>query len=775
MGAGPGSQFDPKEVAGFFPRRRWSLILGFVPVMIGVVLVNASLPETYQSSATFLIEQPRGPTAQASALAVLERVGSLATRETEITLVGSRRVIEPVVDQLDLHVSVKTSAGPKRPAAEVFPRFDARSDAVPGVYELRAEGSAWSVRDLVSDSVVPFVHTDDNLLAFANLRAGLPVGEVRDSLYEIEVLPFDQAIDETLARIAVAPVDRDADLVNLTCKARTAVAAQQLCEAMSRSYLNLREELQQAQATAAADFLAGQAKRIEERLDMAEDSLRLFTQRTRAVALETRASEGVRKNLELWTEREQLKAERSALTSLISQMATAAEDGSQSYRNLASFPTFVQNQRHFVTDLVSTLVELDTRRSELAVTRSEEDVELQALDARIADVERQIRDIANGYQLALEAQIHSLDAALENSGDLLATIPLQQIETARLERQVRLLEDIYGVVSTRLQEARIAQAVDLPSVRNVDRASLPYAPSAPNKTLNLALGFLLATSCGLMLALTREYLDTRVRGRGTLELHTGVPILTMLPAVRRPGPVIEVVHYGANSGHVAIAPPWNAERELALEAFRTLSADLAFVARSLEEPGLKSIAVTSSSSSEGKTYTACNLAIARASHGYSTLLVDADLRGQGVSRFFGLPSDSVGVVELVMNDLVLQSVIQTVEVGTQNQLDILPAGTRTTRSAEILESPRFASLLERLVQRYDLVVVDTPPLNIVTDTAVVSHLVDGVLVVVRGGQTDRIALELTLTRLERAGARTLGFVLNDVSLPSSYRTYTHAT
>jgi capsular exopolysaccharide synthesis family protein len=189
--------------------------------------------------------------------------------------------------------------------------------------------------------------------------------------------------------------------------------------------------------------------------------------------------------------------------------------------------------------------------------------------------------------------------------------------------------------------------------------------------------------------------------------------------------------------------------------------------------GMRTVAVTSSSRGEGKTFTAANLSIARASHGMMTLLIDADLKGRGVSKFLKVPDNRPGLTELLTKDAEINRHIQCYHIGSGSMLYVLSAGAGTTHSAELLESDRFRTLLEGLKRRFDLVVVDTPPLNVVADAAAVTSRVDGVVLVVRGGVTDRGALELTLERLKRIGAHTAGIVFNDAELPSSYRTYSH--
>lgn len=778
-GYGPGEPFlAPNRILAFLRRRIWILVFGFVPVMAVVTVVTFMLPKRYDSNASFLVEQEKSSNTDIPSLDVLQRLGQLANRETEAKLIGSRRVVGPAVESGALNVSVKTKEGWRRPL-QVFASFQSSRDAVPGTYKIvRAWTGAWKIVDVLSDDTVATAPKAGPMV-FSGVKAGALLPAVLDEALkgelEVQIVPFDKAVIQTQGALKVAPAEREADLVELTCSAETAEAAQQLCLSVSESYVAMRGELQRQEATSAADFLSDQASQVKVRLAAAEDSLRRYTRRTQAVALATKADAEVRENASIWAQREQLVAERDALDSLTAQIESDSADGPQRYREFASFPTFIKNQNQVVPQLVASLVQLDNRRNDLAVHRSDEDPELAALDQRIASVENQIRSVAVGYSKALTAQIGSMEETLAKSRNVIASIPAQQVETARLQRQVSLLEDLYKFLQTRLQEAQIAQAVKAPSVQVVDRASLPFEPASPHKRVNLALGFLLATGVGLWLALWREYSDTRIRERGAIEHETGVPVLTMVPTLRHPGPVLSLT-YGATNGRSEAAQPLLAstpERELALEAFRTLSSDLSFVGKDLNGGGVHVLAVTSSTRGEGKTFTACNLAITRASHGMRTLLVDADLRAKGLSRFLKLPTQLPGLTEILESGADALGHIRTLEVGVRSTLSVIPAGAGTSNSAALLESDRFSRFIEAMKSLFDFVVVDTPPLNLVTDAAVVSTLVDGVVVVVRNGVTDRVSLELTLERLRRARGNTLGIVFNDALLPQGYTRYSH--
>jgi tyrosine-protein kinase Etk/Wzc len=407
-----------------------------------------------------------------------------------------------------------------------------------------------------------------------------------------------------------------------------------------------------------------------------------------------------------------------------------------------------------------------------------------ALDGRIRDIERQLGALAVNYERALREQVGTFDRTLAGAAGRLAVIPSQQMQNARLQRKVTLLDDLYRVLEGRLQEAEVAEAVELPSVRVVDAASLPFRPISPRLPLNLALGFVLALTSGLGVALLAEARDTRVRERQEVERQTGLPVLTIVPHLRRPGSVMPLPALSRKdrTGPAAQLPRTvqartyraSADKQVALECFRSLAADLGFAARAAGNGGFQTVAVTSPGRGEGKTLTACNLALVRAADGVRTLLIDGDMRAGRVARFFEFPAGGPGLSDVLTAGTDVGGVWRGV-VG-QSELWVVPAGTPTENATSLLGSAAFARIIDRARARFQLVIVDTPPLNMISDAATVAASVDAVVVVVREGRTEREALEVTLARLERAGGNVVGVVLNDVSVPREYAvSYGYAT
>jgi capsular exopolysaccharide synthesis family protein len=756
--------------AGPAPTRIRSLIERHWPVIAAatavVFLASAAYtytrPKVYSSSSSFLVQASYGGSGQP--LEVLENVGEAASIETETRLLESERVVGPVVEKLGLNLRVG-GREKSRPLRDVFPAFEISGQTEPGVYRITPrEDGGFTVRDQEQQVVGDFAPGMD--LVFSGLVLPPPVEPKELS---VTVLPFRGMVQSVQGRITASADGKESDIIWLSCNGPTAASAHDLCVAVSESYVNLRKELQRAEATAAAKFLRGQVENAEKRLEAAEDSLGRYQERNLAIALDARANAAVDQEASFQAQRDQLEAERFALARLIDRIEAG---GPSQSRDLASFPTFLRSGNPVIGDLLGTLVELDNQRAEMLKTRTERNPDVVAIDTRIVEIESELRSIAVTYEDALSTQIRSLGSMAGRAAGRASTIPGRQVESGRLQRQVALLDDLYRFLQTRLREAEIAESISMPSIQVVDRATMPTSPSSPNVRLNLALGLVMGLGFGILLALYRERSDTRIREPESLEHITGgIPVMAMIPQVGKSGPLLPVSRPSANGAPIAVKTRPTVEQEVAREAFRGLVADIQIAARNMRNGGIRSVAITSSSRGEGKTFSACNLALAQTNAAVRTLLIDADVRGKGVTRFFGLGTSRPGLPDVLTGTVRLDDALRPLTVGGRGELFVLPSGVLESDRPDPLDLESLANLIKEAESRFEMVIVDTPPLNVLSDAATVAASVDAVMVVVRGGSTDRGALDQTLDRLRRTQGRVMGIVLNDVELPEHYTSY----
>ena len=207
------------------------------------------------------------------------------------------------------------------------------------------------------------------------------------------------------------------------------------------------------------------------------------------------------------------------------------------------------------------------------------------------------------------------------------------------------------------------------------------------------------------------------------------------------------------------------------EAYKSARTNIMF---SLSEQGCKKIIITSSFPKEGKSTTCANLAITFAQTGAKVLIIDADIRKPRMHKMFGA-MHNIGLTNVLAgNSALSEAIIKT----SYENLDLLIAGHIPPNPAEMLSSQAMSGLLDNLSEKYQYIFIDTPPVNVVTDTLVLSKKVSGVFMVVRIGLTDHKALKESVSKLEFANAKPLGFILNDVdqsnnSYKYNYRKYTY--
>jgi capsular exopolysaccharide synthesis family protein len=276
------------------------------------------------------------------------------------------------------------------------------------------------------------------------------------------------------------------------------------------------------------------------------------------------------------------------------------------------------------------------------------------------------------------------------------------------------------------------------SLRVTRPATTPKSPVSPRVPLNIALGLLVGLGLGIGAAVLRDQLNTSIDGVSDVEKLTGAIPLGVVP-------------YDPGAGK---HPLVDADQQSArAEAFRTLRTNLQFA--DVDHPP-RVIVVTSPLPSEGKSTSACNVALTLALGGARVVLVDGDLRKPAVGKYLGI-SNAAGLTSVLAGRHELRDVVVTYGRDT---LSILPSGPTPPNPSELLGSQQMSDLLATLANHFDVVVVDAPPLLPVTDAAVLASAADGAVLVLKHGKTRREEAQRAIQALEAVNAKLLGTVLN---------------
>ena len=364
----------------------------------------------------------------------------------------------------------------------------------------------------------------------------------------------------------------------------------------------------------------------------------------------------------------------------------------------------------------------------------------------------------------MEAQVHGISG--------------QQLEYSRLTREVEVNKKLYSTLKEKLEEARISEAQKVSAVSIVNPAVLPTSPVTGDNSLKIVMGAFLGLILGVALAFIFETLDTSIGTIEDVENVIKLPVLGVVPPIES--------DFKAQRGIVGrIKDRFNPKEKTdaeerfvhlfshyqpqspTTEAYRNIHTNLKL------SPARKTILITSSGPREGKSSVACNLALVMAQIGLKTVLVSADLRRPILAKVFGIKREP-GLNELIMGTVGLDSALNNItdillgEIGLEDirktpgieNIWILPTGHLPPNPVEILESKVLVEIIEKLKSRFDVVILDAPPVLPVTDSSLLAPKVDCVVLVYEIGRTSREGLMRAKVQLESAGGKIAGVVLN---------------
>jgi capsular exopolysaccharide synthesis family protein len=320
------------------------------------------------------------------------------------------------------------------------------------------------------------------------------------------------------------------------------------------------------------------------------------------------------------------------------------------------------------------------------------------------------------------------------------------IEYGRLQRESDNTQRLYELVLKRLKDIELSGLLRTSNVRVLDPAQAVMVPVRPHTRRNLLVGWVMGLLLGVGVALFLEMLENTVGSQTDVEDVLGLAFLGVVPrmeATKAPGDRDLYVH--------------RAPRSAVAECCRAVRTNLLFM--SPDHP-CKTLVVTSSGPQEGKSTTCINLGVAMAQSGNRVLLLDTDMRRPRLHRAFGVPND-LGISSLVVGEGSLDKAVKSTEVPN---LFVLPCGPLPPNPAELLHTRAFKELLRQAGEKFDRIILDSPPLNAVVDAAVLATQADGVVMVLKAGRTDRGAAKRALRSLADVQARMFGAILNDVDL-----------
>jgi succinoglycan biosynthesis transport protein ExoP len=533
------------------------------------------------------------------------------------------------------------------------------------------------------------------------------------------------------------------------------------------------------------------AQNIQSRYEATLEATRFLTSQLNELKLTVKQSEDARINYErqnqIWSVDDKSNITSQRLADLDKQLTDAQ---GETLKKQALYEYAKAGDIDAVPEIRADalLQDLQKKRAELAVQYTEglnqygpNFPKVQRLQAQMKEVDDQIARESRGIVLQLESDYRE---AKQREQLIRQALEVQKAETNNmaekmvqyniLKRESEADKSLYEGLLTKLKEAGISEGLKSSNLRVVDPAMIPSYPSRPAKARNIALAFLVGLVGGIGLALLREYLDNTVKTPDDIETLTRLPSLAVVPAFgdsanrkRRLG----IFGSPSTNGHekrIELVAQHLPKSQMS-EAFRALRTALLL---SQPDHPPQVILVTSALPREGKTTAAANLAVTLAQLGDKTVLVDADLRKPGVGRLLNLGSGKYAGLSSYLAGVSTLDLV-TVQHPVIPNLAAIPTGPLPPNPADLLSSHKLADAIAELRTKYKFVVIDSPPIMAATDAVILSVQADGVLLVVRSGETPKEAFTRTRDLLISVKSRLLGVVLNavDASAPDYYYSY----
>jgi succinoglycan biosynthesis transport protein ExoP len=724
-------------------RYRWfMLMVVLLGTGIGVGITRFIDPE-YVARSTLWIEQAAG---KGGPIQSKSLVGGNQWTE----LMRSFVVIDTVVLKLSLFVEPNSTSD-----SAVFRGFTLARRFVPGKFHIKVNeaGNRYTLGSnegveietgAVGDSV-------GRKVGFRWQPTKRALG--KDRTIKFTVTTPREASNQLLTRFS-AGMQEESNFLRLTLKDVDPYRASATLNSLDSQFVLLSADLKRKQIEELSVILKNQLDTVTAQLRDAENKLKNFqiaviTEPTQQIGvtpgLQSTSTQSTSMYFQQKMQLDAVAKDRAAIEQVLGRLRTGQA-------TVDAFQTIaIVRQSPALTGALTELSQKETELRALLFHYTEDHKPVQDVKAMIQTLRDQtIPEYANALVAQLKIQESDLGTELKGAEADLRQIPARAIEEGRLTREVASLSVLANDLNNRYQQNELARKSSQPDVRILDDAQPPQKPTSNTAPKIIFMAFAASLGAALALAILLDLLDKRFRYPEQVSRELGLSILGAIPAIKR------------SNGRQLKAE----EAAQVVEAFRTVRLNLA---HSYGAAGPVLLTVSSPGSGDGKSLVSSNLALSFAEAGYRTLLIDGDIRRGELHRMFSLDRRP-GLLDYLVGDATMDSVVRT---SSHDGLSVIPCGTRRQQGPELLGSAAMSHLMAEMKTRFNVIIMDSPPLGAGIDPFVLGTATGHMLMVFRSGETDRAMAEAKLKLLDRLPVRVLGAVLNDIQADGVYKYYSY--
>ncbi|MFC2094610.1 GumC family protein [Bacteroidota bacterium] len=572
---------------------------------------------------------------------------------------------------------------------------------------------------------------------------------------------------------------RGLDIVEITAESPSSTEAALIANTYAHLYMTINLDMNRKALRLVTNFLEEQKSEKYEELNDAEETMKIFQEKGGLIALDKRATTLIELLAEFESKKGvtqvELMASNKVLENLQKELERQNPRMADYLKSLSSqtYITAIQNEivKMEINREVALLNNEGNQKNSAAIEeydrnisnlQAERDKQLEVFKAGIfASSPDEVKGLTQKIieqevkNQALQTSIKELDKIVKSYETRFLKLPKSTLELARLRRRSEALEKLYLLLEQRYQEALINVESQPGNVIIIDKARIPKRPSKPNRTMIVLVGLVLGSGLAFGYIFIRNYFDDTIKTPEDIQ-NKNINVLAWIPKIEGLG-----VNGKRDFQFIVAKSP----DSIPSEAFRALRTRVQY--SRIAKDTLKTILVTSATPREGKTTISVNLAGSFALTNKKTLLMDCDLRKPTVHHVFKTQRVP-GLIDYLFGDAKLDEIVKQTDI---DNLSYIPTGTIPPNPAELLDSNEMKDLLAKFRAEYDLVIIDSPPIIAVTDSEILSNMVDGTIIVVSADTTEIELMERAVELIKAENTHFLGTVLNNFSFKSGYGSY----
>ncbi len=584
------------------------------------------------------------------------------------------------------------------------------------------------------DEVLPYGEEIDTAHFHLNI---VKINALKDPQYRFVI--YDPKNAGTIAQkgVIAAQLSKFSTILQISYEDNVALRAQEFSNALARAYLQQNIEKKTKEATRKLLFIDKQLKRITENLKSSAVKLEEFKRSSSTISLSAKAEMVIRQMSEKESQLATISIEQEMLSNLYKNVKSGKDLESLAYTGVITDST-----NSPLTLMIKELQESIVKKKILSAEYTEMFSEVIKLTRAIEQHKKIIISTIENMDKNIKERKALLEKSIAKQQKLLDKLPADERMFGQLQRKFSVNEKIYSYLLEKRSETAILKAATVSKNRIIDTALLPKSPIKPKKKQIVLVGLILGLILGVALAFLRAFLDDRIRTEEDVIHATQIPILGIIPHIKNTDEKLNVV----SSPKSAVA-----------ESFRHLRTNLQFMEGS---KGSHVISVTSTIGSEGKTTIGMNLAAIMSMSDKKTILINMDMRKPTLHERFGIENVN-GMSTLLSKHASLASVIQQTE---HKNLDVITSGPIPPNPSELIQSELMEELLKKLREVYDIIIMDTPPVGLVTDARTLMHLSDTSIYVLRAEYSKKGFLRGIEQLYQHKEMKGLGILINDLKI-----------